>query len=173
MLGETHEAMTTPDNCRNQPARHGPGSLWRGAGWQSGRYAGPSGSNDGTRSIPEDRSTTAPPETPAPPPGSAPEAASTATRAPAAEPSPTAAPEPAATPARTPTTTPVIDDSNRTGALTNPLGANVNVSVRGPNASTYYDQLTWTILEIERLLGVAYPSPSVELVLDVPVLSGK
>ena len=49
-LGETHEAMTTPDNCRNQSARHGPGSLWRGAGWQSGRYASPGGSNGGVRS---------------------------------------------------------------------------------------------------------------------------
>ena len=76
-------------------------------------------------------------------------------------------------PAPTPTTTSVIDDSNRTSSLTTPLGANASVAVMGPDASTYYDQLTWTILEIQRLLGVAYPSASVELVLDAPVLSGK
>ena len=46
------------------------------------------------------------------------------------------------------------------------MGTEVAIAVSGPDSPLRYEQLTWAITGVERLLGVAYPSPRIEMLTD-------
>ena len=97
----------------------------------------------------------------------------TATPRPRATPRPTYTPYPTPTLAPTVTPAPLITSERRTGAFTTPLGAEVAIAVNGPDSPLRYEQLTWAMVEIERLLGVAYPSPRIEMLTDYDFGGGR